>query len=462
MQIEFCGAAGEVTGSCHLVTANGRRILLDCGEIQGSEEAEARNAEPFPFDPRRLDAVILSHAHIDHIGRVPLLHKRGYRGPIYTQHATADLARIMLEDAVSLAESDLARENLHRARRGEKPLQPLYTRRDVREVLHQMRGLPYDRMQDILPGVSLRLRDAGHILGSAMIELVAHEQGASRKLVFSGDVGQSGTPVLRDPTPIAEADLVLMESTYGDRLHRSREATVAELGEILAQARESGGNVVIPAFAVGRTQELLYWFVQNRQAWKLDEFQIYLDSPMAIQVVDVYDRHEDLFDEEAHRLWRHTPHPLRLPNLRFTASVAESQTINERKGGTIIIAGSGMCNGGRVRHHLRQNLGRENAHVIFVGYQARGTLGRLLVDGVPWVKLFGERITVNAQRHTIGGLSAHADQAGLIAWYGHFRERPPVWLVHGEDLAREPLARRLRDVYGAQVSLARPGDAVQI
>lgn len=459
MQVQFCGANGEVTGSSHLVRIGERQILLDCGMIQGDEDTERRNAEPFPFDPQRIDALVLSHAHIDHVGRVPLLVKRGFHGPIYAQAATADLSRIMLEDAASIAETDIVRDNLKRMQQGLKPEQPLYTRKDAQAALAQVRPMPYDSPLELFPGVHLRFRDAGHILGSAVVELW---QDGGRKLVFSGDIGPRGTPILRDPAPIDSADLVLMESTYGNRLHRSRSDTVAELGEIFAAALNSGGNVVIPAFAVGRSQELLYWIAQHYEDWDIGRFQIYLDSPMAGKVLEVYERHEDLFDEEARALWARRPHPLRLPNLSLTTTVAESQAINAQQGGAIIIAGSGMCNGGRIRHHLRQNLERHNAHILFVGYQAEGTLGRLLVDGVKKVKLFGEWITVNAHRHTVGGLSAHADQAGLIDWYGAIRGHAPVYLVHGEDAAREALAGKLRERFRVRAELSLPGMVVSV
>lgn len=459
MQVQFCGANGEVTGSSHLVRIGERQILLDCGMIQGDEETERRNAEPFPFDPQRIDALVLSHAHIDHVGRVPLLVKRGFHGPIYAQAATADLSRIMLEDAASIAETDIVRDNLKRMQQGLKPEQPLYTRQDAQAALAQVRPLPYDSELELFPGVYLRFRDAGHILGSAVVELW---QEGGRKLVFSGDIGPRGTPILRDPAAIDSADLVLMESTYGNRLHRPRGDTVTELGEIFAAALNSGGNVVIPAFAVGRSQELLYWLAEHYDDWSIDRFRIFLDSPMAGKVLEVYERHEDLFDEAARALWARRPYPLRLPNLSVTTSVAESQAINAHQGGAIIIAGSGMCNGGRIRHHLRQNLGRHNAHILFVGYQAEGTLGRLLVDGVKKVKLFGEWITVNAHRHTVGGLSAHADQAGLIEWYGAIRGHAPVYLVHGEDVAREALAAKLRERFRVRVELSRPGVIVTV
>ncbi|MCQ4163972.1 MBL fold metallo-hydrolase RNA specificity domain-containing protein [Tahibacter harae] len=459
MRIQFCGANGEVTGSSHLLEADGRRILLDCGMIQGDEETEQRNADPFPFDPAALDALVLSHAHIDHVGRVPLLVSRGFRGPIYAQAATAELSRIMLLDSASIAESDTLRENRRRASQGLAPLQPLYTRGDAEAALQRLRPLPYDEEVEIFPGLHLRLRDAGHILGSAAVEIW---NAAGRKLVFSGDIGPRGTPILRDPAPVDRADLVLMESTYGDRLHRARADTMAELGGIFAAARRSGGNVVIPAFAVGRSQELLYWMAEHFEDWRIGEFDIFLDSPMAGKVLDVYERHEALFDAEARALWARRSNPLRLPNLRVTESAAESQEINQRDGGCIIIAGSGMCNGGRIRHHLRHNLGRDNAHVVFVGYQAHGTLGRLLVDGARRVKLFGDAIEVRAQRHTVGGLSAHADQAGLLEWYGHIAGRAPVYLVHGEDPARTALAQELERRYSCRAVLSRPGMQVTV
>ncbi|MEO8670469.1 MAG: MBL fold metallo-hydrolase [Tahibacter sp.] len=462
MQLEFCGANGEVTGSSHLVTVGERRVLLDCGMLQGDDEAERRNAEPFAFDPQRLDALVLSHAHIDHIGRVPLLVQRGFQGPIFAQAATADLARIMLEDSASIAEADIVRDNLLRVRNGEKPQLPLYSHKDVAGALRQMRAIAYDEETEVAPGVRVRLRDAGHILGSSVIEVWGKEADKTRKLVFSGDVGPKGTPILRDPAAIDSADAVLMESTYGNRLHRSRNDTIKELGDIFAAARNSGGNVVIPAFAVGRTQEILYWLALFYKEWHIGDFSVFLDSPMAGKVLEVYERHENLFDEDAQRLWKTRPHPLRLPNLRLTESVADSQAINAHAGGAIIIAGSGMCNGGRIRHHLRQNLGRRNAHIVFVGYQAHGTLGRIIVDGARNVKLFGESIDVLAQKHTVGGLSAHADQSGLIEWYSHIAGRPPVYLVHGEDLAREPLAEKLSEHFHCRVELSRPGMRVQV
>ena len=453
MRIEFHGAAGgEVTGSCHLIEAAGKRILFDCGMLQGSRDAEARNAEPFAFDPAAIDALVVSHAHIDHIGRVPLLVKRGFQGPIWAQAATCDLFPIMLLDAASLSGREAERENRERAP-GEPEAEPLYTASDVAAAQRQLHPLPYGTDTEILPGVTLRLHEAGHILGSAMLEL--HADG--RSMLFTGDLGMRGTPILRDPAPAPRTDLILMESTYGDRNHKDRAATVAELGQILAAARADGGNVIIPAFAVGRSQELLYWFAEHFEDWHLAPWSIFLDSPMAAKVMAVYDRHEELFDAAAAKVWAGRIKPFKLPNLHVAASVDDSKAINRIHGGAILIAGSGMANGGRVRHHLANNLAYARNHVIFVGYQAAGTPGRLLVNGAKHLRLFGEEIPVRAQIHTVGGLSAHADQQALLAWYGASPNHPPVALAHGENPAREALAAALKQRYGVAVTLSQPG-----
>lgn len=457
MRVHFHGAAGMVTGSMHLIEAAGRQVLLDCGMIQGTPEAEALNQADFPFDPATLDALVISHAHIDHIGRVPLLVKRGFRGPIWAQAATAELLPIMLLDSASLQESEAERFN--RKRGANVPeMQPLYTREDVEATLAQVRTLPYHARTEILPGVEIHYRDAGHILGSCITDL--HADG--RALVFSGDLGPKGTPILRDPESGGRADLVLMESTYGNRNHRDRAETIRELGGILDEAWREKGNVLIPAFAVGRTQELLYWFARHWDAWEMSRWRIFIDSPMASNVVQVYDRHHDLFDAEAQAVWRGTPNPFRLPNLHVTESAEESMAINRIEGGAIVIAGNGMASGGRILHHLKHNLGRRQAHVVFIGYQAEGTLGRRLVEGAKWVRIHGRDYRVNAQRHTVGGLSAHTDQSGLLEWYGGFAPSPPLVLVHGEDIAREALAGEVQERFGVQASLARPGMTLEV
>ncbi|MFL6591238.1 MAG: MBL fold metallo-hydrolase RNA specificity domain-containing protein [Luteimonas sp.] len=457
MHVRFHGAAGEVTGSMHEVEVAGKRVVLDCGMIQGDRESEGRNLADFPFEPSRVDALVVSHAHIDHIGRVPLLVKRGFAGPILAQRATADLMPVMLLDAASLAEHDAELANRHRDP-NDPEVQPLYDRGDVEAAMRLVQPLPYDTRTTILPGVEVTLRDAGHILGSSIVEL----HGDDRTLVFSGDLGPTGTPILRDPVAVARADLVLMESTYGDRDHKDRVETIGELGDIFESAWRDKGNVCIPAFAVGRSQELLYWFARHWDDWQLSRWQIFLDSPMAAKVVDVYARHKELFDEDAQQVWKHKPDPFTLPNLHVTQTRDESMAINRMHSGAIIIAGSGMANGGRILHHFMQNIGRRESHIVFVGYQAEGTLGRRLVNGAPWVRIHGRDFRVNAKVHTVGGLSAHADQRGLMQWYGHFEGHPPLVLVHGEDRAREALAGEIGERDGIVVQLARPGMSIAV
>jgi metallo-beta-lactamase family protein len=463
MQLEFFGAAGEVTGSCHIVRVGGRQLLLDCGMIQGGADAAARNRRAFPFDPRAIDAVVLSHAHIDHCGRLPLLVARGFRGPIYTNPACADLLPILLRDAADLAVREAERASRDLAR-GEERVTPLFEPGDVDAVVRQLRIVAYDAAFEPLPGVAVRVREAGHILGSSSLEMWLTEPAAggapsgstTRKLVFSGDLGQYDTPILQDPFAFAAADLVLMESTYGDRRHRNREDTARELGAIITQTARDGGNVIVPAFAIGRSQELLYLLAQHYGEWHLARWKIFLDSPMAIAASRVYWKHPDRFDAEAARLRESFRGMPPLPNLVLSESADESRAINQVRGGAIIIAGSGMANGGRVLHHLKHNLERPECHVVIVGFQAPGTLGRQLVDRVPEVRIHGRPLRVAAQVHTLGGLSAHGDQDQLLRWYDNFRDRPPVWLVHGERAAAEALAAKLRE-HGARATVSQPG-----
>lgn len=455
MQLEFFGAAGEVTGSCHILRVGGHELLLDCGMIQGGRDAPERNRMPFPFEARAIDAVVLSHAHIDHCGRLPLLVKRGYRGPIYTNTACAELVPILLRDSANLAMRDAERTNKY-ALPGAPRAAALYDLDDVATTLELIRPIPYDIQRDLLPGITMRVRDAGHILGSSSVEVWATEGEVKRKLVFSGDLGQYGTPILHDPWRFESADLVLMESTYGDRRHRGREDTERELGGILAQAERDGGNVIVPAFAIGRSQELLYLLARHYGEWRLARWKIFLDSPMAIAASKVYWRNPDRFDEEATRLregFRGLPP---LPNLSLTETVDESRAINNVRGGAIIIAGSGMANGGRILHHLKHNLERPECHVLIVGFQAPGTLGRLLVERAPEVRIHGATVRNKAQVHTLGGLSAHGDQADLLRWYDSFTPRPPVYIVHGEVPPGEALAKELR-AKGATATVTRPG-----
>ncbi|MGD8325036.1 MAG: MBL fold metallo-hydrolase, partial [Gammaproteobacteria bacterium] len=428
MEIEFLRAAGEVTGSCYLLRCRNHRILLECGQIQGDRDAEELNRAAFAFDPARIDAVILSHAHIDHSGRLPLVVKQGFTGPIHTHHATRELCDIMLADSAWLHEKDAELDNRKRARKGLPEIEPLFTREHAEQAMRLFRGHEYDERVSILPGVEVRFRDAGHILGAAIVEIWLEEDDTKRKIVFSGDLGFEHGPIMAKPENIDQADLVLLESTYGDRDHRSPEDTLAELKSVFLAARQTRGNIIIPAFAVGRTQDLLHLMSQHFDEWRLDDWQVFLDSPMAIEATDVYSRFRHLYSARLFQTAR--PVPV-LRNLAMSRTPEDSMAINRMESGAIVIAGSGMCTGGRVLHHLKHNLWRKECHIVIVGYQAHGTLGRKLVDGVEYVKIWGETIRANARIHTVGGLSAHADRSGLIAWYAGFEGRPPVCLVHG-------------------------------
>jgi len=462
MKLQTFGAAGCVTGSCHLIEVGDIRILLDCGLVQGGRKDEARNAAPFPFDPARIDAVVLSHAHIDHSGRIPLLIKGGFSGPVFAHTATRALCDIMLKDAGFIQEHDAERENRRRRRKGMSIVEPLYTADEAVAGMRQFKSLPYDRKVRIQPGVVMRFRDAGHILGSCIVEVWLTEGNEERKLVFSGDLGHQGAPIMRDPTVVHDADLVLMESTYGDRDHRSWDETAREVLEIAADTRHAKGNILIPAFAVGRSQMLLYWMVENYPQSGLGDWQIFLDSPMAIRATHVYAAHERLFDAEARKSWGKNPMESLLPNLTFTRTANQSMQINEIESGAIIVAGSGMCTGGRIVHHLKRNVWRKECHVIIVGYQAGGTPGRMLVDGAKRIRLFGETVSVAAKIHTIGGLSAHAGQRGLMQWYDQFHGRPPLVLVHGEPQAQQTLNSLVAAEFNAPVHVAEAGDSFDL
>lgn len=443
--LTFHGAAQQVTGSCYLLDDGRHRVLLECGLFQGPPDVERLNERPFPFDPKTIHAVVLSHAHLDHSGLLPRLVRDGFRGPIYATPPTGDLLGIMLKDAAFLQERDAEWENQRRRRQGKDLVGPLYTLADVERTLGQCRCMPYGERFDVVGNVSARYRDAGHILGSAIVELWI----GSRKLVFSGDLGNSATPILPEPERVGAADVLLLESTYGDRDHRPLDATLRELEDILESAAEDGGNVVIPAFAVGRTQELLYYLGELHEAGRLRQQRIFLDSPMAIAATEVHQRHEQLLNGKIPGTWSHGGKHKVLPPLQYTRTTEESMAINRIAGGAIIIAGSGMCAGGRIRHHLKHNLWRREARIVIVGFQARGTPGRALVDGTKRLHLLGEEIAVNATVHTLGGFSAHAGQSQLIEWAGGFQgKRPRLYLVHGEPdkmaALRAKLEERLR------------------
>lgn len=458
-EIEFHGAAGHVTGSLYVIHAGEHTVLLECGLVQGGSKEEARNRDPFPFSVEAIDAVILSHAHIDHSGRVPLLVKRGYRGPVYVQRATRALAGIMLPDSGYLNEKDAQWENKRR-KGSDKPLvEPLYTRADAEACLGQFEGLRYATPTEILPGLTLTFHDAGHILGSAIVELRYHDGAHARTLVFSGDLGFRDAPVMNPPVRLDSADAVLMESTYGDRLHRPFAETMAELGELFASARASQGNILIPAFTVGRTQDLLFLMAEHFDDWGLGNWQIFLDSPMGIDATRVYGDYRHLYGA---RLFGPESNLPDLDNFHMTHTTEESMFINGIESGAIIIAGSGMCSGGRIHHHLKNNIWKPGCHLVIVGYQAFGTLGRRLVDGVDEIRLWGDTYPVRGRVHTIGGLSAHADRDDLVDWYASFESRPPVYLVHGEERAQTALAATLKKRLDAPVSVPSLGEKVAI
>jgi metallo-beta-lactamase family protein len=446
--LSFLGAIQEVTGSCYLVeTRDGSRVLLECGMRQGGRrEEEEVNARPFPFDPGSLDAVVISHAHIDHSGLLPRLAATGYRGPIFATEATCELMNLMLLDSAHLQENDAEWENKWRARLGKPPVQPLYTTADAEKALSRCRPQPYGNALEVAPGVIVTFHEAGHILGSAIVEMELHDHHLTRHLVFSGDLGNTCTPLMRDPTPLSRADVVLLESTYGDRDHRHSEETLDELAEILQKAHRDGGNVLIPSFAVGRTQDLLFYLGRFYQEGRLPQQAVFLDSPMAIRANAIYSRFAEEFD----------------PVLRTTPTPEESMAINRIKSGAIIIAVSGMCTGGRIVHHFKHNLWREECHLVFPGFQAQGTLGRRIVDGASTVKVLHQRIAVRAQVHTLGGFSAHAGQSQLIDWVGHFDHRPELYLVHGELEKMQVLQQVLHERLNWTANIPERGEQIAI
>ena len=457
--LQFHGATEQVTGSLYLLRTTNHTVMLECGLVQGGRDAEAKNGDPFPIAVDEIDAVVISHAHIDHSGRLPLLIKRGYKGPIFTQHASKSLCEIMLPDSGYINEKDVQWENKKRKKSGKTLLEALYTRADAEECLSQIKGVDYETPIEIVPGLSLTLHDAGHILGSSIVELTCTDGDRPRTLVFSGDLGYRDAPVMNPPVRLIQADAVMLESTYGDRLHRAFDETTEELAEIFRNASASRGNILIPAFTVGRTQDLLYLMSQNKRQWGLDKWQIFIDSPMGIEATNTYARYRDLYGAHLFIPGSNLPD---LPNIQMTRSTEESMTINEIRSGAIVIAGSGMCSGGRIHHHLKNNIWRPECHLIIVGYQAFGTLGRRIVDGAEKIRLWGEYYPVRANVHTIGGLSAHADQADLLDWYGAFDGHPPVYLVHGEQRSQGPLANKLQSKFNAPVTIARHGMKIEI
>ncbi len=449
MKLSFHGADRNVTGSCHLVECAGRRVLIDCGLYQGGRELAEENAEPFGFDAASIDYVLLTHAHLDHCGRLPLLVKRGFHGEIVTTAASRELARLVLLDSGHLHEEEARREARRSTRHGKRAEggAPLYTVLDALNSFEYFgQTARYNQPIALAPGIRATFVDAGHILGSASICLELEEAGQRQTVLYSGDLGNSGRPLLRDPQTPAAADVVVMETTYGDRLHKPVGPSVEELYTAIADTFERGGNVIIPTFALERAQELLYFLREGVEAGRLSRsLQVFLDSPMAISATTIFEHHPECYDAETAELFHEGRDPFDLPGLHFTRETQESIAINRIGGGAVIMAGSGMCTGGRVRHHLKHNLWREDSSVLFVGYAARGTLARIIIDGAKKIRLFGEEIPVRASIHTINGFSAHADQAELLAWHQQIGAPGRTFLVHGEQETMRHFAGRLKN-----------------
>ncbi len=454
MKIKFCGASSGVTGSCHLLTTENHKILLDCGQFQGGKAQEALNWEPFPFEPSEVECVILSHAHIDHCGRLPLLVKRGFTGKIYCTDATADLLDVMLKDSGYIHEKDAEWKSRKAERAGRPPVEPLYTYEDAVKTLEYVEPILYDQQIQLNEDMKIVFNDAGHILGSAITELWVKEDGKESKIVFSGDLGMMNRPILRDPTIIKKADYVIMETTYGNRNHPENATSIKQLLDIVLKTTRRGGTVVIPSFAVGRTQELLFEFNKfygehSEYKDELDKLMVYVDSPMATTATEVFRKNAQVFDEETREYILKGDNPLDFKNLKFTRSTEESQALNLDKSPKVIISASGMCEAGRIRHHLKHNLWDARSSVIFVGYQAEGTLGKLLVEGTKDITLFGEAVHVNAEIYNLEGFSGHADQNGLFAWLAGFRQKPKqVFLVHGEEDSKKDFGKLIAEKLG--------------
>ena len=453
------GAAGEVTGSAYLIETEASTVLIDFGMFQGDKDDDARNVVPGRIHRMDIDAIVLTHAHLDHCGRLPLLVREGYRGPIYCTPAARDLAEIILLDAAHIMESDFERRRRRSEQRGRKLNrydQPLYDTEDVTQTLELVEETDYGMLTRISKDCQILLRDAGHMLGSATVELrIEQPDGTERIVVFSGDVGPPNFPYLRDPEPPSKADVLFLESTYGDRDHKSLNETIDEFESILTEAVNSNGKVFIPAFAIGRAQQMLFHIAELIREQRLPALPIFLDSPMAIKAVNVYRMHRDLFDAESTKLNEHGQMDHDLRSLVLCTSAQDSKQINQAQGPFIVIAGSGMCTAGRIMHHLRNNLEDQRSHFIIAGYQARGSLGRRLVDGAAEVMIHGERRSVKAKIHTLGGFSAHAGQTDLISWFASVAKNgtPLTFLTHGEQDARTALKDKLSELYNVNAYL---------
>ena len=453
MNITFYGAARSVTGSCHLVDACGKKFLIDCGMFQGKLTDQILNYEDFPFDINSIDFVVLTHAHIDHSGRIPKLYKQGYTGTIYATSATLDLCSIMLADSGHIQEKEIEWVNRKRKRAGKKENEAMYTAQDGIDSLKLFKGVAYNEEVIIDDNISFKFVDAGHMLGSAIVELYVNEDGKKQKIVFSGDLGNLNMPIINDPTYIDGTDYLVMESTYGDRLHGEIKDQSSELINIMIDTYERGGNLIIPSFAVGRTQEILYEI--NKYAGtteigaKLAKIPVYVDSPLAVSATKIFEENPEYYDEDALRYLLKGDNPLEFSNLHFVESSEESKALNEDKSPKVIISASGMCEVGRIKHHLKHNLYRPESTILFVGFQAEGTLGKRILSGERIVKIFGEEIAVNAEVRYLDAFSGHADKNGLLEWIRKMNKKPSnIFLVHGEYSGQQALKASIEEEFG--------------
>ncbi len=463
MKIFFHGATGHVTGSAYHVLTKDASVLVDCGMFQGRKAERKLNWREAGLEGGKLDAVVLTHGHLDHVGRLPLLTKNGYEGPIYATRATFDLARLILLDALALQQSDIQRQNRKQARTGQPPITPLYDEDDVRKLKPLVRDVEYGQIVSVAPGISVRFVDAGHVIGSASIEMTVEEDGRKKVVVFSGDLGPRGAPLLNDPFPFEHADAVLMETTYGNRDHRSLRETAIEGRDIIGKAIDAKAKIFVPIFAVGRTQILLYLLAGAFSRGTLTPFPIYLDSPMAIEATKVYGKHKQLFDEEAQEMIKSGELQLQFKWTQPTPTPEESRALNDVPGPCMVMAGNGSCTGGRIIHHLRHNLTDPETAVLISGFQSPGTIGRQLVDGAETVSIFGEDIPVRASVYTMGGFSSHAGQSDLLRWFDTIApSKPRLILTHGENKCRSAFSALVESKYGIKAECPELGDVIDI
>jgi len=465
IDLSFFGAARNVTGSCYLLDTGASRILVDCGFYQ-ERDFRHRNWAPFGFDVESIDAVLLTHAHLDHCGLLPKLAKAGFQGKVYGTPATADIAEIVMLDSAKIQEEDVAhkkRRHMREGRKGPHPLVPLYTIEDAEACLRLLSSVEYEREKEVAEGITASFHDGGHILGSSMIRVRVKQNGDERTILFSGDIGRWDSPILDDPTVFEEADYVLVESTYGDRVHKSNDGIPGALADVINRTHKAGGNVVIPSFAVERTQELLYHLNGLLREGRIPHVPVFVDSPMAVRVTEVFRRHPELFDEETTKLLAAGHHPCDFPGLQLSRTVDESKAIKHLREPAVIIAGSGMCTGGRIKHHLANNIEREESAILFVGYQASGTLGRIILEGADEVRIKGEKHPVIAGTSRINGFSAHADRDELFRWLSGLKQSPRrVFVTHGESKSADHFASWVGEKTGWDVSVAEYKQRVEL